>query len=60
VIALAKLNLLAYPGAKMDGTKLFGTYFYDDEALKPLYAAGEANFGTKNTREDDLAAMQVP
>jgi hypothetical protein len=44
----------------MDGTKLFPSYFLDEESLKPVYAAGEANFGTKNTREDDIAAMQVP
>jgi hypothetical protein len=43
----------------MDGSKLFPTYYYDTDTVNPMYAAGEANFGTKNTREDEIAAMQV-
>ena len=56
VLALAKLNLLAYPGAR---NGKFPNYYYSQEAVNLIYAKGDGIFGTSNTREGELGYMQA-
>eukprot|EP00039_Didymoeca_costata_P016317 m.289602 g.289602 ORF g.289602 m.289602 type:complete len:581 (-) comp16374_c0_seq2:66-1808(-) len=54
VIALLKLNLLAYPGA-LTGEQQGISFSYDEETMKPMFEQNASLFGNNYTAEIDEA-----
>jgi hypothetical protein len=56
VVALSRLNLLAYPGPLDPGAKI---PFPKKEVLAQVYAAGDAIWGANNDMDKELANLQA-
>ena len=54
ILALAKLNFLAYPGTRDETTNAY----YPSDVVDPIYKAGDGSFGSNLTSElDEIQAM---